>query len=225
MDGDDVDSLNASISWFDATAFDADCLPVESLDFGLLNGDVVPRDGMQRPFLTSGSPTHAPAARRGSKQPTHITHVHQTIIQSCIPTTTCAHIATTAKSMSGLSCLESALSLPSGSIHVPPSRWKNRSKAQTEVGIAPYVQDGAMAYGTRTHAQLQRTASDVLAGDEIDLLATPAPAHVHTPTILAPASTKVSQRVIDTIARNAVQHRLVQDQPMTCLHASVSQHA
>ena len=96
MDGDEVNSLDASIAWFDATAFDAECLPVESLDFGLLTGDVVPRDGMQRPFLTSGSPTHAPAARRGSKQPTHITHVHQTIIQSCIPTTTCAHIATTA---------------------------------------------------------------------------------------------------------------------------------
>jgi hypothetical protein len=59
-----------------------------------------------------------------------------------------------------------------------PGCVADRSKAQTEAGIAPYVQDGAMAYGTRPHAQLQRTASDVPAGDEIDLLATPAPAHV-----------------------------------------------
>ena len=152
MDGDEVNSLDASIAWFDATAFDAECLPVESLDCGLLTGDVVPRDGMQRPFLTSGSPTHAPAARRGSKQPTHITHVHQTIIQSCIPTTTCAHIATPAESTSGLSCLESALSLPSGSIHAPPSRWRHRNKAQVEAGIAPCEHDGTMAYGTRPYA-------------------------------------------------------------------------
>ena len=30
MDGDEVDSLNASIVWFDATAFDADCLVLAS---------------------------------------------------------------------------------------------------------------------------------------------------------------------------------------------------
>ena len=66
-----------------------------------------------------------------------------------------------------------------------------------------------MAYGTRPHAQLQRTASDVPA-DEIDLLATPTFAHVHTPTIIARASTKVSQRVTEAIARNTVQHNASQ---------------
>ena len=85
MHRDDVDSLDTSIAWFDANSFDADCLPVESLDFGLLSGDVVPRDGMQRPLLTSGSPVHAPVPRRTGKQPIHITHVHQTVIQAQVP--------------------------------------------------------------------------------------------------------------------------------------------
>ena len=82
---DDVDSLNASIAWLEADVFNTECLPVESLDFGLLTGDVVPRDGFQRPVLTSGSPVRARASRRDGKQPVRVTHVHQTVIQTCAP--------------------------------------------------------------------------------------------------------------------------------------------
>ena len=60
---------------------DAHSMPVESLDFGLLIGDVVPRDGLKRPLLTSGSPTHTPVPRRANKQPINVTHVHQTVVQ------------------------------------------------------------------------------------------------------------------------------------------------
>ena len=97
MDDDDVDAMDANISWFDRTAFDAECLPLESMDFSMLTGDVVPRDGLQRPFLTSGSPTRAPVAKRASTQPVHITHVHQTVIQTHLPVAT-AQLATTAES-------------------------------------------------------------------------------------------------------------------------------
>ena len=69
MDADDVDAMNASVSWFDENSFDAEGLQVQSLDFGLLTGDVVPRDGLQRPLLTSGSPTSAPVAKRASQLP------------------------------------------------------------------------------------------------------------------------------------------------------------
>ena len=117
MDSDEVNTLNASIAWFDATAFDAECLPVESLDFGLLNGDVVPRDGMQRPLLTSGSPTHAP-----------VPHVHQTVFQT-FANDAPAGGATAAEGTSGLSQLERALHVPSGSIHPPAAKWKHRNKA------------------------------------------------------------------------------------------------
>ena len=129
MDGDEVDSLDASIAWFDATAFDADCLPVESLDFGLLTGDVVPRDGMQRPLLTSGSPTHVPVPRRASKQPIHITHVHQTVIQAQPQVLVVAAQLATTESTHGLSCLERALSVPQGTIHPSASKWRHRNKA------------------------------------------------------------------------------------------------
>ena len=129
MDGDEVDSLNASIVWFDATAFDADCLLVESLDFGLLTGDVVPRDGMQRPLLTSGSPTHVPVPRRASKQPIHITHVHQTVIQAQPQVLVVAAQLATTESTHGLSCLERALSVPQGTIHPSASKWRHRNKA------------------------------------------------------------------------------------------------
>ena len=147
MDADDVNSLNASVSWFDETAFSAESLQVESLDFGLLTGDVVPRDGLQRPLLTSGSPTSAPVAKRASKQPVHITHVHQTVFQSHLPVAT-AMLATTAESTAGLSCLERALSVPQGSVHPPASRWRHRSKAQAAAGIAPHMHDGAISFGT-----------------------------------------------------------------------------
>jgi hypothetical protein len=51
MDSDELDSTNASLSWLDETAFDAECLPLESLDFATFSGDVVPRDGVQRPII------------------------------------------------------------------------------------------------------------------------------------------------------------------------------
>ena len=35
MDDDDVDAMNASIAWLDRTAFSAEGMAVESLDFGL----------------------------------------------------------------------------------------------------------------------------------------------------------------------------------------------
>ena len=85
MDDDTLDSIDVSEFWLHDTALDADSMPVESMDFGLLTGDVVPRDGLQRPLLTSGSPTHAPVPRRASKQPINVTHVHQTVVQNFGP--------------------------------------------------------------------------------------------------------------------------------------------
>ena len=53
MDDDTLDSMNASDFLLDDTAFDADSMPVESMDFAIFSGDVVPRDGIQRPILDS----------------------------------------------------------------------------------------------------------------------------------------------------------------------------
>jgi hypothetical protein len=122
-------------------------MPVESMDFGLLTGDVVPRDGLQRPLLTSGSPTHAPVPRRASKQPINVTHVHQTVVQNFGPVAT-ACPTTVAESTSGLSCLEAALHVPRGSVYAPASRWKHRNKWQVAAGVAPHAHEGAMAHGT-----------------------------------------------------------------------------
>jgi hypothetical protein len=91
MDDDTLDAIDASDFWLDDTALDAHSMPVQSLDFGLLMGDVVPRDGLQRPLLTSGSPTHAPVPRRASKQPINITHVHQTVVQNFGPNVCLLH--------------------------------------------------------------------------------------------------------------------------------------
>ena len=115
MDDDTLDSIDASEFWLHDTAMFANSMPV---DFGLLTGDVVPRDGLQRPLLTSGSPTHAPVSCRTSKQPIHITHMHQTVIQNGGPVAA-ACSTTVAESTSGLSCLESALSAPQGSVYKP----------------------------------------------------------------------------------------------------------
>ena len=147
MDDDTLDSIDASEFWFQDTALDADSMPVESMDFGLLLGDVVPRDGLQRPLLTSGSPTHTPVPRRANKQPINVTHVHQTVVQHFGPVAA-ACPATVAEGTSGLSCLESALSAPRGSVYKPASRWKHRSKAQVAAGVAMHVHDGAIAFGT-----------------------------------------------------------------------------
>ena len=67
MDDDTLNAIDGSDFCFDDAALDADSTPVQSLDFGLLLGDVVPRDGLQRPLLTSGSPVCTPVPRRASK--------------------------------------------------------------------------------------------------------------------------------------------------------------
>ena len=82
MGSDELDSANASLSWLDETAFDAECLPLESLEFAIFSGDVVPRDGIQRPILTGGDGTRPHASRASREKPVHVTHVHQTIIAS-----------------------------------------------------------------------------------------------------------------------------------------------
>ena len=127
MDDDTLDAIDVNDFWLHDTALDAHSMPVQSLDFGLLLGDVVPRDGIQRPLLTNGSPSHAPVPRRASKQPINITHVHQTVVQNFGPVPA-ACPATVAEGTSGLSCLESALAVPQGSVYKPASRWKHRSK-------------------------------------------------------------------------------------------------
>ena len=82
MRTDDELTLSASIDWFDESSFAADAVQLESMDFGALLGDVVPRDGLQRPVLTSGSPVRARAGRRAPAQPVHVTHVHQNVFQT-----------------------------------------------------------------------------------------------------------------------------------------------
>ena len=85
MDSDELDSANASLFWLDETAFDAECLPIESLDFATFSGDVVPRDGIQRPILVGSDAPRPRAPRAPQEQPVHVTHVHQTVIQSTLP--------------------------------------------------------------------------------------------------------------------------------------------
>ena len=121
MDDDTLDAFDASEFWLHDTALDAHSMPVESLEFGLLIGDVVPRDGLQRPLLTSGSPVHAPVPRRASKQPINVTHVHQTVVQN-FGANFAACPTTVAEGTSGLSCLESTLAVPQGSVYEPASR-------------------------------------------------------------------------------------------------------
>ena len=207
MDDDDVDLMTASIAWFDDTAFVAQDLHVESTDFGLLTGDVVPRDGLQRPLLASGYPTHAPVHRRASKQPIHITHVHQTVVQNCGPVAT-ACPTTLAESTSGLSCLESTLSVPQESVYKPASRWRHRNKRQVAAGVAPHVHDGAIAFGTSLPAMAHAPTSDVVAADDyLNLLAMPALTPVHTtdgPTTTGPSA---PQHVRDVMARVLIQQQ------------------
>jgi hypothetical protein len=180
MDDDTLDSIDASEFWLQDTALQADSMPVESMDFGLLLGDVVPRDGLQRPLLTSGSPARTPVPRRANKQPINVTHVHQTVVQHFGPVlATCP--ATVAEGTSGLSCLESTLAVPRGSVYKPASRWKHRSKAQVAAGVALQVHDGAISFGTSLPAPLHAPMSDVVTEDDcLDMIATPAIAHVPT---------------------------------------------
>ena len=116
MDDDTLDSMNASDFLLDDTAFDADSMPVESMDFAIFSGDVVPRDGIQRPILTDGDGTRPHAPRAAREKPVHVTHIHQTIIQSTMLVAQ-VHVATPAEGTSGLTCLERALSARPGSIY------------------------------------------------------------------------------------------------------------
>ena len=159
MDSDELDSANASLSWLDETAFDAECLPLESLDFAIFSGDVVPRDGIQRPILIGGDGPRPRASRAPREQPVHVTHVHQTVIQSTMPVAQ-AHAATAAEGTSGLTCLERALSVRPGSIYKPTSKWRHRSKSQVESGVPPHTQMARLHLGpvcsSRHHSHPRR---------------------------------------------------------------------
>ena len=189
-------------------------MPVESLDFGLLMGDVVPRDGLQRPLLTSGSPVHAPAPRRASKQPINVTHVHQTVVQN-FGASFAACPTPVAEGTSGLACLEDALAVPRGSVYAPASRWKHRSKAQVAAGAAPHQHDGAMAYGTNISTSLHAPTSDVTAmDDDLDSLAMPIATHVPGTSSLTVATPAVPQHVLDVMARvRVLQHEQCRPTP------------
>ena len=160
MRNDDELTLNASIEWFCESSFAADAVQVESLDFASLMGDVVPRDGLQRPVLTSGSPVRARASRRDDRQPTHVTHVHQTIIQASAPIAVAVE-ATAAEGTSGLSHLERTLRVPHGSIHAPASKWKHRSKAMIAAGMPAHVHDGLMQCGSMLPPPLPHVAPPI----------------------------------------------------------------
>ena len=147
MRSDDELTLSASIDWFDDSSFAADAVLLESMDFGAMLGDVVPRDGLQRPVLTSGSPMRARAGRRAPAQPIHVTHVHQSVFQTFAPHAPAVE-ATAAEGTSGLSQLERALHVPSGSIHPPASKWKHRSKAMVAAGVPAHVHEGVMQCGS-----------------------------------------------------------------------------
>jgi hypothetical protein len=75
MDSDELSNANAEISWLDETAFNAKCLPTESLDFAIFCGDVVPRDGIQRPILTGGDDSRPRASRVPREKPVHVTYL------------------------------------------------------------------------------------------------------------------------------------------------------
>ena len=64
MDDATLDAIDVSEFWFDDTALDADSMPVQSLDFGLLMGDVVPRDGL----LLAGTLVYRHGPRTGGSR-------------------------------------------------------------------------------------------------------------------------------------------------------------
>ena len=216
-------SLNQNYLIFllDDTALDAHSMPVQSLDFGLLMGDVVPRDGLQRPLLTSGSPTHAPVPRRASKQPINVTHVHQTVVQNFGPVPA-ACPATVAEGTSGLSCLESALAVPQGSVYKPPSRWKHRSKTQVAAGVAKHVHDGTIAFGTSLPAMVHAPTSDVVTADDcLSMIATPAITSVPTPDGVTAAAPPITQHVRNVMARLLMQKHEQNSTPALCTPTAV----
>ena len=205
MGDDALDAIDANDFWLDDSALDADSTPVQSLDFELLLGDEVPRDGLQRPLLTSGSPVRTPVPRRANRQPINVTHIHQTVVQQFGPVQA-ACPTTVAEGTSGLSCLESALAVPQGSVYKPASRWKHRSKPQVAAGMAPHVHDGAIAFGTSMPAPLHTPMSDVVAeADCLDMIATPAVYHVPTADSVSAATPPSTQHVRDVLARMIMQ--------------------
>ena len=198
MDDDTLDAIDASEFWLHDTALDAHSMPVQSLaGFWAAAWRRGPRDGIQRPLLTNGSPSHAPVPRRTSKQPVNITHVHQTVVQNFghVPA---ACPATVAEGTSGLSCLESALAVPQGSVYKPASRWKHRSKTQVAAGVAKHVHDGTITFGTSLPAMSHAPASDVVTADDcLSMIATPAITTVPPPdgvTAAAPGPTNRTAR-------------------------------
>ena len=147
MDSEEVDAFNASLSWLDDASFDADSMPLESMDVATFSGDVVPRNGIQRPILIGGDGTRPHAPRAAREKPVHVTHIHQTIIQSTMPVAQ-VHVATPSEGTSGLTCLERALSARPGSIYKPTSKWRHRTKAQVESGVPHHAQNGTLSFGT-----------------------------------------------------------------------------
>ena len=201
MDSAELDSANASLTWLDENSFNAECLPLESMDFAIFSGDVVPRDGIQRPVLV-GSDGPVPRAPRASREkPVHVTHVHQTIIQATMPVAT-AHVATAAEGTSGLTCLERALSVPPGSIYKPVSKWRHRNKGQMGGGVPPHAQDGTLAYGMMLppHVVAQVEGDVPPQPDLMEILATPIPACLPSEP-LACMPVHVPHQVLEAIAR------------------------
>ena len=205
MDSDELDSANASLFWLDETAFDAECLPIESLDFATFSGDVVPRDGIQRPILIGSDAPRPRAPRAPREQPVHVTHVHQTVIQSTLPVVQ-VHAATAAEGTSGLTCLERALSVRQGSIYKPASKWRHRSKAQVESGVPPHTPDGTLSFGT---SLLQQTVQPHTEADDLEMIATPAATHTPHTTLLPNPHTMPAQ-VMEVIAlANSRKHAVL----------------
>ena len=206
MRNDDELTLNASIEWFCESSFAADAVQVESLDFASLMGDVVPHDGLQRPTLTSGSPVRARASRRDDSRPTHVTHVHQTIMQAPNSAPIAVAVeATAAEGISGLhvSHLERALHVPHGSIHAPASKWRHRSKVMVAAGMPAHEHDGSMQCGSMLPPPLLHVPPPSTAGPEPALMIEHVP-HVSV-VPLTPIPAHSSQHARDVIARITAQ--------------------
>ena len=204
MDSEELDSANASLSWLNETAFIADSMPLESMDFAIFSGDVVPRDGIQRPILTGGDGTRPHARRAVREKPVHVTHVHQTVIQSTLPVAQ-VHVTTPAEVTLGLTCLERAISARPGSICKPTSKWRHRTKAQVESGVPPHAPNGTLSFGTNL---LQQTVQLQPEADVLDMIATPAASHMQD-TPLLPTPCAMRAQVLKLIALAKVRKHAV----------------
>ena len=107
-----------------------------------------------------------------------------------------AHVATAAEGTSGLTCLERALSAPTGSIYKPASKWRHRSKCQVASGAAPHTPSGAISFGTVPLPSLPQPQPCT---DALDILATPAPPIASIPLTCTPRV--MPRQVLDVIAR------------------------